>query len=183
MFLSTKYHFNSMKHDYFKTPYVHSIQDIGRRKDIVYFKKIGRHKDPAGLILSNILKNPTCWSRDLTGSEANEVYLDHQRRIQSLSYTFKSDIAKLKQPFDNNIKIAKDELPPLIREYIRTNITLETLTILCDLCKCYSYWNKRLINDPLWNEYSLRILKYRPFLQYDKDKFREILIGVCREET
>ena len=176
LYQSLKLHFTKPKHDHIAKPLRLNRVAVGKRKDLPFLQKLARHNDPHGLILANILHNPNTWPLDLIQPDAERVYLEHQRRLQSLTYTFTSELGKLRTPFDDNIKVSDGTLPPLFQEYIRGSISLETLTILCDLCQCYRYWDKRLKNDPLWEAHSLRIIKYRPFLPYDKEKFRGLLV-------
>ena len=46
-------------------------------------------------------------------------------------------------------------------------ITLETLAIVCDLRNCCTYWSKHL-NDPVYDEIRLLLMKYTGFVNYDK---------------
>lgn len=181
IYQSLKMHFTKPKHNFLTKPYVLKKEAVGKRKDLPFLQKLAKHNDPQGLILANLLHNPNVWPLDLIQSDAERVYLEHQRRLQSLTYTFRSELDKLRPPFDDNIKVSDGTLPPLFQEYIRGSISLETLTILCDLCQCYRYWDKRLKNDPLWEAHSLRIIKYRPFLPYDKEKFRKLLVEAFAE--
>ena len=180
-FMSVKAHFKHLKHDHTIKPKTISLKSLDNRRDLLVMKAIGKHSNPKGLILANLIHNPDSWPGDWLEQEGELIYKAHQKRLQSLTYVFKEDLKKLASPLDKNIEVTDGKLPVLIKEYIRSNVTLETVTILCDICQCYRYWNKRLTDDPIWSEHSLRILKYRPFLKYDKEKFRNIVVEHFRK--
>ena len=64
--------------------------------------------------------------------------------------------------------------PPLLRLYIRGDISLETLMILDMVLGFMLSWDQRM-TDPLWTATSLKIKKYKPFLSLPVAKFRETL--------
>jgi hypothetical protein len=48
--------------------------------------------------------------------------------------------------------------------------------ILVDQVKCIAYWSKRFEYDPTMEEVLKKIQKYKPFLKYDVDKAKKILV-------
>lgn len=143
----------------------------------LFFQKLAKHRDVQGFLVANMLHDTTSWIRDLVYSEAAEsVYTEWAKRIQSLTYLFTQDINKLNQDdFDANFKVNGTH-PLILRLYLSKEISLETLTILVDLTKCDKYFNKVLKDDIIWNAIYFKISKYKPFLVYDKDKIRKLLL-------
>ena len=107
--------------------------------------------------------------------EGEGRYTDWKKKVQSLSYTFKGEIDTL---FENK---QVDEIfdcssghPLILKSYLRGDTSLETL-VLCD--RIFEYrknFDKRL-NDPVWEAVSLKIKKYKPFLNIDVPKYKKIL--------
>ena len=63
-----------------------------------------------------------------------------------------------------------------MRLYLGGKISLETMVILVDLVKCSKHWNDKLAYDPIAEDVLIKIVKYRPFLQYDREKVKEIVV-------
>jgi hypothetical protein len=180
-----KLHFTKPTYDYFK--YNHkskvSTTSFDSRKDKIFFMKVAKHKDPVRYMLSNILVNPKLWIRDIAYSaEAEKVYSDWQKRQQSLTYLFKQELSKLKPNFDSNFKSDDHTHPYVLKLYLQQEISLETLVILVDLVKCSNYWSRKYEYDPIVEEVLTKIMKYRPFLQYDRSAVKKIVIDYFNDK-
>jgi hypothetical protein len=64
--------------------------------------------------------------------------------------------------------------PEILKKYLQKGITLETITILDMILEYVKNFDKKL-TDPIWNFVSLRIRKYRPFLNIDVEKYKNVL--------
>lgn len=179
-YIALRSHFTSKSYDYFRYNgkiKSASANSFDARKDKLFFMKLAKHNDPKGFLVSNFVENDRAWIGSLAYNEqAQSTYKNWLKRVQSLTYNFTSDLSKLKEDFDSNFKIEEDSHPYVMKLYLRKDITLETLTILVDVVRCFSYWNKNMEFDPVWQDIALKIRKYRPFLQYDKDKIKEIIL-------
>ena len=103
--------------------------------------------------------------------------MDWKKRIESLGYTFKSDLSKMKEDFNSNIIVPKNEHPYLLRLYMRGDICIETLTLINKCCKMFDYWDKELSDDIMWPDIKLKAIKYDPFMSVDINKYRDIIIS------
>ena len=139
--------------------------------------KVAKHPDPRNYILANLVENPKFWIKEIAFSPTSEkIYKDWSNRQQSLMYLFKEELSKLNENFDSNFKAEDRTHPYVLKLFIRKEISLETLVILVDLVKCASYWSKRFEYDPTVEEVLNKIVKYRPFLEYDKEKAKNIVL-------
>ncbi len=177
MFHALKAHFTS-DYDYFKyngkirlTP-----QNYDMRKDKFYFAKLIKQQDPKGLIISNLIKNPKMWIGELFSEDCQEVYKQWQRRNEALTYSITQETNELLADFNENFTIRDHSHPWLLAQYIRGKISLEMLCVLDTLVRYSSVWNKRLAGDPVWNNVFRQIVKYKPFLKYNKDAMREVFL-------
>jgi T4 gene Gp59 loader of gp41 DNA helicase len=183
-YLSLKSHFNTIKYNFFKYARTGgvSLAKFEARRDRYFFEKLSRHPDPRNLMIANFVRNPGSWIGDIISEEGHRVYDDWSRRKQSQSYIFKQDLKQLLPAFDENIKVADHEHPPLIKLYMSGKISPESFVIIVELARCYSYWNKTLGNDDvMWREVSLLLLKYRAFIQYDRDKYRGYILNEYKD--
>ena len=183
-YTALKNHFTQKGYDYFRYngKIKLSTQSFEARKDKLFFMKLAKHTDPKGLIVSNLIENNKLWVRDIAYSDkANQIYQNWVKRTQSLTYNFQSEVAKLNEDFNSNFKIANNGHPFVLKLYLQTEISLETLIALVDAVGCIAYWNKKLEYDPVWADLSIKVVKYRPFLNYDKEKIKKILLDKFEE--
>jgi hypothetical protein len=178
-YLSLKQHFSKKGYDYFK--YNGKVRTnptaFESRNDKLFFQKLAKHPDVVHFLVANFLENDKAWIRDIAyGEEAKRIYQDWQRRTQSLTYSFKNELDKLNEDFDSNFKVVNNSHPKLLKLYLRKEISLETLMLLVSAADCLEYWDRKMQYDPIWEEVSTKIVKYRPFLKYDLQKVREIII-------
>jgi hypothetical protein len=178
-YMALKNHFTKPSYNYHKYNGKSklSFDSFDTRKDKLYFMKVAKHPDPKNYILSNLVENPKLWIKEIAFSpEAGTVYMNWSKRQQSLMYLFKEELSKLNENFDSNFKAENNSHPYVIKLFLRKEISLETLVILIDLVKCASYWSKRFEYDPNIDEILNKISKYRPFLEYDREKAKNIVL-------
>lgn len=184
-YLALRNHFNSSSYDYFKYQGKGSASadSFNKRKDRFFFEKLAKHRDPHGFMLANFVNDPKTWIRDMAYSDASEkVYLGWLKRKDSLTYTLKSDLAKLSFPFDSNFTVKDGQLSYILVLLLGDEINVETVCILMDLVGCYPYWNKQLKDDVVWQEVGQRIKKYAPFVKYDREKVKGIVLDFFSED-
>lgn len=183
-YLALRNHFNQPGYDYFKYQgkTSGSVAAFDKRKDKLFFQKLAKHTDPHGLMLSNFLINPKTWIKDLAYSEdAQKVYEDWLKRSQSLTYVIKNEIKKLDPDFNTNFLIKDSTHPIVLRSYIKGDISIETLVVLIDITSCLNYWERNMGDDVIWKDVGLRLNKYRPFVKYDREKIKTILVDIFSE--
>lgn len=178
-YIALKNHFTKPSYNYFKYNGKSklNVSSFDARKDKLYFMKVAKHPDPRNYILSNLVKNPKLWIKEIAySSESEDVYRGWTKRQQSLIYLFKEELSKLNADFDSNFKVMDQTHPYVIKLFIREEISLETLVLLVDLVKCSAYWSKRFEYDPTVEDVLNKIMKYRPFIQYDREKVKNIVL-------
>lgn len=182
-YLALKSHFSNKSYDYFK--YNGNVKasknSFETRRDKYFFYKLSKQKNVEEFLLANFVDgDKDFWIGNLRDDKVAEVYQQYKKRQQSLSYTFKSDLGKMKESFDDNIIVPPNEHPYLLRLFLRKDICIETLTILDLLCTIYKYWDKELDGDVVWPDIRQKSLKYRPFMSVDINKYRDIVISHFR---
>ena len=184
-YLALKNHFNTPTYDYFKYRGKSSISSDSfvKRKDRIFFEKVAKHRDPHGFMLANFIQDPKVWIRDLAYSdEAERVYQAWQKVKDSLTYLVKTELPKLRDPFDDNFIVKGGQHTPLLTLYLSKQISLETVCVLCDLTRCIRYWDKQLKDDVVWLQVGLLIKKYTPFVKYDSTKIKQIVLDYYGEQ-
>lgn len=178
-YVALKNHFNKPDYDYIKYNGKTGVKQSSfvKRKDKVFFEKLAKNPDYHEFLIANFSVNPKLWIRDIAYSEiAQSIYQDWKKRNQSLAYIFKNELSKLHPDFNLNFTCSEGH-PHLFRLFLGGYISLETICILLEMSKAIKYWDDSMEYDPIWEEYRMKIKKYTPFIKYDKEKIREIIIN------
>jgi hypothetical protein len=93
-----------------------------------------------------------------------------------MSYDFKNELEKV-DDIRSLFKIEDNGYPKFLNEYMRGDISLETLIILNSFIDFIPKFDAKLKDDYLWSKFSFKTRKFAPFLLQDLDqkKFKEIL--------
>lgn len=182
-YLALKNHFTKLNYDYFKYcgKSRASLDSFHKRKDRYFFERMSRQKtedeiksyfvanfvecnDPQNLWIGEIINN------------GEEIYVNWKKKIQSLSYLFKTEISVFfnRDNFNSLFECKNNQHPEILKKYLQRAISLETLVIL-DLIINYSNDFDKKLTDPVWETVSLRIKKYKSFLNIDESKYKKIL--------
>jgi hypothetical protein len=178
-YLALRNHFNSPTYDYFKYAGKGSANgdSFQKRKDRFFFEKMAKHRDPHNFMLANFVHDPKCWIRDMAYSDqAEKTYIEWLKKKDGLTYFIKNDLSKLETPFDENFKIKDGQHSPIMVRLLADEINIETVCVLADLVGCNRYWDKELKDDVVWEEVGQRIKKYTPFITYDKQKIKKLVV-------
>ena len=176
-FLALKKHFTTDSYDYFK--YNGKVranrETFMSRNDAYSFAKLAKHDDPQGLILSNLLINKNVWVRDLLDSEGEARHTNWMKRIESLGYIFKSELAHLNDEYKRNF-ISQDGQHPLVMTLLlQKKISLETFTILSHQANIFSYWEQKVVDKIVSCDIINKSRKYKHFLDFEPKRFQKII--------
>lgn len=183
LYNSLKLHFSSDSYDFFKYNGKSniSIDAFENRKDKYHFYKLSRQNEKEDFIeflISNLLINDKCWAGDLLQEEAVIHYKLRMATIQSLGYKFTEDCKKLKDVIQspNELLVTNGDYPKLLIMCLQKDIHLETLVIMNSIMNFLPMWDKKIADTIRYPEFSRKVKKYTPFLQFDKEKFKNIIM-------
>lgn len=181
VYVALKNHFTSKTYDYFKYGGRTKVgaRSFDKRPDKYFFHKLAKRKDVVDYLVANFVynDNTSAWIGNLLNSdESDKCYYKLIKTRESLSYVFTNDLDRLNPIFDSNFLVDEGQHPPLLRQYLRHEITIETMIILDDLIGYMKVWNKRIEEDILWPSIYQKCSKFRPFFQYDRDKMKQIVL-------
>ncbi len=180
LYVALKNHFNSDTYDYFryggKTRA--NAKSYETRPDKYFFMKLAKHKDPEKYILANIIEDSAnVWVGELVNEQkAEDNYKRWLGRQESLTYVFQNDLDKLNSDYNSNFLVETNNHPLLLKMLIQNKISIETLIILNELCAFFRHWSKQIDEDIIWPIIQKKCKKYRPFLKFDKDKLKQIVV-------
>ena len=188
MYLAMKLHFSNPNFDYFEAGGKTNAKEktYQQRNDFWFFETLARKytKDEIQeILLASFVLSKDCtkvWIGDIKQS-GKDRWVVWKKLQQSLSYTVEQDLSSMadymdaqRYTFNNLFEDVESTHPPLFRLLIQQRINLETFIIMDIVLGFCKKWDKILI-DPLWEKYSLKIKKYKPFLSINRDKYQHIL--------
>ena len=89
---------------------------------------------------------------------------------------FTNDLDNLSPSYNDNLVVEGSNHPLLLKLLIQKKVSLETLVVLNDLCGFFRHWNRKIEEDVIWPMVYKKCKKYRPFLKFDKDKLKQIVV-------
>ena len=187
-YLSLKNHFTNPKYDFFKygAKTRASVTSFNKRRDKYFFEKTSRKysdKEVVDFLVSNFLAadNPqNIWIGEIINS-GERTYAEWMKRQQSLSYLFKEQSEELfsQTKLEDALNCSKGH-PPVLKKFLSGKISLETLVIYDIIFLFGNVFDKKLL-DPVWETVSLKIKKYKPFLNIDVFHYKKLLREIINE--
>lgn len=173
-YIALRLHFTS---DYdafkYKGKVRYSLESYNKRNDRFVFQKIAKMQDWNGYILSNVVKNPNIYSRDLLSSQAEKVYNEWKKTNSSLLYRFESLASDIS--IKDSLRVHDGAYPKLLELYFHGQVSAEIMIILNDLTGFIEVWNEKIDDPILWPETAKLFSNYKPFVKYSRDKYYVVL--------
>ncbi len=198
LYLAVWQHFSlSRDYNYFK--YKGKLGNItGKayesRKDKYFFEALGERNK--GDLLQYYVANfahhgsEVVWIGDLHSKESEDVYVDWQKRVQSLSYIFEEDLKEIREfltakglEFDRLFDIEEDEHPIIFRFVQQRMIEVESYIIMDKILGFSKRIAKDIKDSYIFPSEQYRYDRYAEFLNLDNNKYVKIMKGVFNATT
>ena len=183
-----KSHFTNRKYDFFRYGGKSraTMASFNKRKDKYWFEKTSRKYSDGEIVdflLANFVTtdNPkNLWIGEIINS-GERTYADWTRRQQSISYLFKEECSKLFEEYklDELFECGKGH-PIILKRFLGGGVSLETFVIFDIIFAFSDKFDEKLL-DPVWETVSLKIRKYKPFLNINVFNFKKILREIVNE--
>ena len=187
-YLSMKSHFTNRKYDFFRYGGKSraTMTSFNKRKDKYRFEKTSRKYSDDQIVdflLANFVTtdNPkNLWIGEIINS-GERTYADWTRRQQSISYLFREECSQLLEEYklDELFECGKGH-PIILKRFLGGDISLETFVIFDIIFAFSDKFDEKLL-DPVWETVSLKIRKYKPFLNINVFNFKKILREIVNE--
>ena len=183
LFIALKLHFSGT-YDFFKYggKTKTSKESFMTNPSRYVFYKLSRKysiEELKGFFVANLLRNPNPWGGSLNDPEADEIYTNWLKKIQSLTYNFTQEVSDVMESVEDKeslIKVVDGQHPLLLTMAFQGKVSIETLIIMNDIMGNFmEMWGKKISEDIIYPLYHTKCQKYSPFLVYDKPKMRTIL--------
>ena len=184
LYESLKLHFTKDSYDFHKYNGKSniSVTSFENRKDKYHFYKLSRkfnkREDLIEFLVANFVERDGLWVGDLLTEDAEVNYRRRQKILQSLSYEFTGDLAKLFNGVDDPnevIKVVDGDYPILLTYTLQRETKIETLCILNSILNFLPMWDKKITDTIRWPDFRRKIVKYTAFLPKDSVKYKLIL--------
>lgn len=184
-YVALKNHFSSKTYDFFKYNgrTRASLKSFEKRSDKYQFTKLSKQKNIIDYLVANIVYGGDVWVGDvINNTEAEKNYLKFIKNKESASYIFKQDLQKFDNPFLSNFVVIDGQHPRALNLLMEKQINIETLIIINELTSFMKIWNRKIEDTIVWPTIFLKCKKLRPFLNFDNDKMKNILVERIKEE-
>ena len=183
LYNAVKLHFSSEGYNFFTFDgHIRSSPDaFERRKDKYIFHKLARmykEDEAVSFLVANFVAGNASWSRKLVSSEAAKAYTEWQRVTESMSETFKNDLARVvpvPAEFNKLFEVNDGQLPKLLVCLQQKDVSIETMVILNNILGFIKVWDKKIEDDIIYPKASMKIRKYGSFLHVNVDKYKNLL--------
>jgi hypothetical protein len=167
-----KLHFESDSYD--------AIKSFWKRRDKYFFAKVGKKFDNVSDLIQYYAAHfiaDKSWIGEMVEDE--DVYKEWLKRNQSLGYMLEQDLYKVAEEgnFDQILDTSNGH-PPIITAYVRGDINIESVVIIDQLTNFMNDADKQITETIVWPELSRKIRKYKPFVHFDLEKAKNIVLRV-----
>ena len=184
-YLALKLHFNNDKYNVFenKGNIKYSYENFNSRNDRHIFEKLARKFDTDKDLIQFLVANFAYGHDNMIFAieEANEYYLEWQKRKQSISRIFKDDLNTIELESQKNalsldqiINFTLNEYPSIIKLYLGKKIDIESISILNDLLDFIPKWKQNPSGMLILESDIRRIEKLKGFVKYEQQKIKPI---------
>lgn len=184
-YLAIKLHFTTDKFNVFENRgnVKGTREAFNARNDRYIFEKLAlKHSDDKQII--QFFVSNFAYGNDTAiyaGQEAEDNFLQWNKRKQSITKIFVDDLAALLTYVEVNrlkhsaiFNFTQDEYPIALKMFIGSKITIETLHIIDDCNDIIDEWNQNVSVKYIWDNEIRRIKKLTGFVKYDKIKINKI---------
>ncbi len=180
-YVALKTHFSRKTYDYFK--YQGSVKTTekaySKRPDKYFFEKISNKYTSKDQVIEYFVSNFLVNSNFHIIQMNNENYLNWQKKMQSFTYLFSTDIDVILDRCDtiNDCMQCKNSShSDILKLFLGGRIMMETLLMLNRLTGFIDRYDKLLEDDIIWKQLSFTLKKYDPFISGDPNQVKEIIL-------
>jgi|TARA_R100000027_G_scaffold62037_1_gene53860 hypothetical protein len=180
-YVALKTHFSRKTYDYFKYQGNVKVSEktYSKRPDRYFFEKISTKYTSKEKVIEYFVSNFLVNSNFHIIQMNDKNYIEWQKRIQSFSYLFSTDIDTILDKCDTiNVcmKCKNSGHSEVLKLFLGGRIMLETLIMLNRLTGFIDRYDKLLEDDVIWKQLSFTLKKYDPFIQGSSEQVKQIIL-------
>ena len=180
-YVALKTHFSRKTYEYFKYQGNVKVSEktYSKRPDRYFFEKISTKYTSKEKVIEYFVSNFLVNSNFHIIQMNDKNYIEWQKRIQSFSYLFSTDIDTILDKCDTiNVcmKCKNSGHSEVLKLFLGGRIMLETLIMLNRLTGFIDRYDKLLEDDVIWKQLSFTLKKYDPFIQGSSEQVKQIIL-------
>ena len=182
IYLAVKLHFTSKGRSYDFHKHLGRttarLETFTKRRDRYFFHKLSKSYNNSTIVdyfVSNFVSNTNLWVGDIIGKTGDDHYKQWSKKIEALHYYYEQDIDYILEQdckFDDLFMSVNGQHPPILKMFLSKRINFETVLILDDILSFTKQLNKNISEKVLWPKLYDRMIRYKPFLNYNLTKYK-----------
>lgn len=185
MYCAMKAHFSRKDYDFFKYGGKTKVSrdSFWKRKDRFFFVKLSKKYKTEIEIRNYLVSN---FIKDKSGYIANFSEENYNSWLLRRSGFFDQFIIEMKpfiKEFEPLFEVKNSSHPKLLKEFLGSRVSLETMLVLDELVSFSKKWDKQLEDDIVWVDLKKLMKNYKGFLTINKNRYRIKLLKLIEESN
>lgn len=185
MYCAMKAHFSRKDYDFFKYGGKTKVSrdSFWKRKDRFFFVKLSKKYKTEIEIRNYLVSN---FIKDKSGYIANFSEENYNSWLLRRSGFFDQFIIEMKpfiKEFEPLFEVKGSSHPKLLKEFLGSRVSLETMLVLDELVSFSKKWDKQLEDDIVWVDLKKLMENYKGFLTINKNRYRIKLLKLIEESN
>ena len=185
MYCAMKAHFGRGDYDFvtYKGKTRIKRETFYKRKDRSFFVRLARKYKTEEEIKNYFVAN---FIKDKKGYIANfsdENYESWKLKRQGFFKQFEVEMKPLVETFEDLFRVENGQHPKLMKEFLGSRVSLETVIVLDELVNFDNAWNKELEDDIIWLDLRNLMNNYERFLTIDQEQYKIRLLKLIEESN
>ena len=185
MYCAMKAHFSRKDYDFFKYGGKTKVSrdSFWKRKDRFFFVKLSKKYKTEIEIRNYLVSN---FIKDKSGYIANFSEENYKSWLLRRSGFFEQFVIEMKpfiKEFEPLFEVEGNSHPKLLKEFLGSRVSLETMLVLDELVSFSKKWDKQLEDDSVWIDLKKLIENYKGFLTINKNRYRIKLLKLIEESN
>ena len=185
MYCAMKAHFGKGNYDFVEYRGKTRIkrETFYKRKDRHFFVRLSRNykteEEIKNYFVANFIKNKKGYIANFN----DENYESWKLKRQGFFNLFAAEMTPLVHSFENLFVVENNKHPKLMKEFLGSRVSLETMIIVNELVNYELVWNKELEDDIVWPELKKLMNDYNRFLTIDRKQYKIRLLKLIEESS
>lgn len=185
MYCAMKAHFSRKDYDFFKYGGKTKVSrdSFWKRKDRFFFVKLSKKYKTEIEIRNYLVSN---FIKDKSGYIANFSEENYNSWLLRRSGFFEQFVIEMKpfiKEFEPLFEVKGSSHPKLLKEFLGSRVSLETMLVLDELVSFSKKWDKQLEDDIVWVDLKKLMKNYKGFLTINKNRYRIKLLKLIEESN
>ena len=183
MYCAMKAHFSKGDYDFvdYKGKTKIKRESFYKRKDRAFFVRLSRkykvEEEIKNYFVSNFIKD----KKGYIANFSDEIYNSWKLKRQGFFDMFELEMKPLVEAFEDLFVVENGQHPKIMKEFLGSRISLETLIIMDELVGFDTQWNDAMKDDIIWLDLRNLMDNYERFLTIDREQYRIRLLKLIEE--